>query len=45
LLFRAGRFAEARAEFEAAARLAGNEREKEFLLARASSSAARAASA
>lgn len=35
LLFRAGRLAEARAEFLAAAALAGNGREKAFLLARA----------
>ncbi|WP_332820009.1 RNA polymerase sigma factor [Sphingopyxis sp.] len=34
-LFRAGRLAEARAEFEAAARLTRNAREKAFLLARA----------
>ena len=34
-LFRAGRLAEARAEFEAAARLARNVRERAFLLARA----------
>ena len=34
-LFRAGRLAEARVEFEAAARLTRNEREKAFLLARA----------
>jgi RNA polymerase sigma factor (sigma-70 family) len=34
-LFRAGRPAEARAEFEAAARLTRNERERAFLLARA----------
>ncbi|MDB5675907.1 MAG: polymerase subunit sigma-24, partial [Sphingomonas bacterium] len=34
-LFRAGRRAEARAQFEAAARLAGNARERDFLLARA----------
>jgi RNA polymerase sigma factor (sigma-70 family) len=34
-LFRAGRLAEARSEFEAAARLTRNEREKAFLLARA----------
>lgn len=34
-LFRAGRTDEARAEFEAATALAGNEREREFLLARA----------
>jgi predicted RNA polymerase sigma factor len=35
-LFRAGRRAEARSEFEAAARLTCNAREKAFLLARAS---------
>jgi RNA polymerase sigma factor (sigma-70 family) len=35
LLFRAGRLAEARAEFEAAAQLTRNEREKAFLQARA----------
>jgi len=34
-LFRAGRLAEARVEFEAAAGLAGNARERDFLLARA----------
>ncbi len=34
-LFRAGRLAEARAEFEAAARLTANARERAFLLARA----------
>jgi RNA polymerase sigma factor (sigma-70 family) len=34
-LFRAGRLAEARGEFEAAARLTGNERERAFLLGRA----------
>jgi predicted RNA polymerase sigma factor len=34
-LFRAGRLAEARSEFEAAAMLTRNAREKEFLLARA----------
>jgi predicted RNA polymerase sigma factor len=34
-LFRAGRLAEARAEFEAAAKLTRNEREASFLLARA----------
>jgi len=34
-LFRAGRLAEARAEFQAAARLTKNERERAFLLARA----------
>jgi predicted RNA polymerase sigma factor len=34
-LFRAGRPAEARVEFEAAAGLAGNARERDFLLARA----------
>jgi predicted RNA polymerase sigma factor len=36
-LFRAGRLAEARTEFEAAARLTRNAREKAFLLARADS--------
>jgi predicted RNA polymerase sigma factor len=35
-LFRAGRLAEARAEFEAAAKLTRNARERAFLLARAS---------
>lgn len=35
LLFRAGRLAEARSEFEAAARLTRNVRERDFLLARA----------
>jgi predicted RNA polymerase sigma factor len=34
-LFRAGRLAEARTEFEAAARLTRNAREADFLLARA----------
>jgi len=34
-LFRAGRLAEARSEFKAAAALARNGREKDFLLARA----------
>ena len=34
-LFRAGRLAEARSEFKAAATLARNAREKAFLLARA----------
>jgi predicted RNA polymerase sigma factor len=37
LLFRLGRYAEARAEFERAASLTGNERERELLLARAKS--------
>jgi predicted RNA polymerase sigma factor len=40
LLCKLGRKAEARAEFLAAAALAGNEREKEFLLARAEGLAA-----
>ena len=35
-LFRAGRLAEARAEFQAAAKLTRNTRERAFLLARAS---------
>lgn len=39
-LFRAGRLEEARAQFEAAAELTGNVREKEFLLARAAACAA-----
>jgi RNA polymerase sigma factor (sigma-70 family) len=39
-LFRAGRWAEARAEFEAAATLTRNGREREFLLARADACAA-----
>ena len=34
-LFRAGRMVEARAQFEAAAALAGNDRERDFLLSRA----------
>ncbi|MBB6425429.1 RNA polymerase sigma factor [Sphingopyxis sp. JAI128] len=38
-LFRAGRTGEARAEFEAAAALAANERERDFLLARAAACA------
>jgi RNA polymerase sigma factor (sigma-70 family) len=38
-LFRAGRPGEAKAEFEAAAALSGNEREREFLLARAAACA------
>lgn len=38
-LFRAGRTDEARAQFEAAAALSGNERERDFLLARAAACA------
>jgi predicted RNA polymerase sigma factor len=38
-LFRAGRRGEARTEFEAAAALSGNERERDFLLARAAACA------
>lgn len=42
LLAKLGRYSEARAEFMRAATLAGNEREKEFLLARAQEVASRA---
>lgn len=42
LLAKLGRYPEARAEFMRAATLAGNEREKEFLLARAEEAASRA---
>jgi predicted RNA polymerase sigma factor len=41
LLFRCGRLAEARAEFQAAARLTRNAREADYLLARADSCGSR----
>ena len=44
LLHKLGRFAEARAAFEAAAKLAGNEREQEFLRRRAAEAGAAASS-
>ena len=43
LLHKLGRFAEARAAFEAAAELAGNRREQEFLRRRAAEAAGAAA--